>query len=76
MTVDSVTVDYLFRRVRAAFCAAALRAPALRRRAAVRAWRARAGRDAALRPSRRSAREIARDRAAEGLRPRPLLPAL
>jgi hypothetical protein len=60
--------------VRAARSAAALRAAADRRRAAPRACRARDFREAARRPSRFSAREIARDRVAAGRR-RPRRPA-
>jgi hypothetical protein len=45
-----------------------------RRRAVVRAWRESAFREAALRPSRLSAREVARDRLADG-RFRPRVPA-
>jgi len=59
-------------RVAAARRALALRLPALRRRAAVRAWRARALRDAALWPSRFSAWRVARDRFADGRRPLPV----
>jgi hypothetical protein len=49
-------------RVRAAFLAAARRLAADRRRAADEAWRDSALREAALRPSRFSARRTARDR--------------
>jgi hypothetical protein len=53
-------------RVRAAFLAEALREAADRRRAALFAWRDSAFRDAALRPSRFSARSVARERRGEG----------
>jgi hypothetical protein len=56
-------------RVRAAFFAAAERADAGRFRAALRAWRDSASRDAARRGSRFSFRSIARDRAGGGVRP-------
>lgn len=59
----------VFRRVAAAFFAACFRVPAFRRRAALRAWRDRALREAELRGSRCRALTRARDRRGDGLRP-------
>lgn len=65
---------YLFFRVRAAFRAARERSVGVRFRAAERAWLASADRDAADRPSRRRAFEVAFDRVRDGALRRPELP--
>jgi hypothetical protein len=70
--VSSTVVDYLLerRRVRAALRAAALRCEGERRRAAERACRASAFREAVRCDMRFSARRVARDRFADGRRAR------